>query len=396
MRNALCGALIFAAAAVFAQTAGGAAADGDTEKTGHFEIWTERSGLGPVGRQMEERFEFYNRLFRFDPAQAPLPLRVRVFGNTDTYNEYVEKKLGGQRRGAVYLHYGQSKNRELVINAADAAEARQALPYQAFLQFFRAFVPQPPAWMREGFAVFFNTLDFTESGQLYYEENLAWLETAKSIKNRPRLEELLLAEYPSPSGTGGLDIGRTEFQSLAWSWVSFFLNSGSEEYSRALTDSFMALSPSKSAADNAGAVMKRILLGHTPETIARDYQRYLDTRRTFTELVAEGQRAHAAGNKDSAEFLFRGALEQKPGHFAPYYYLGLLAYEENRFDDAEPYFRQSLHCGAEPALIFYALGLNSAAAGKNAEAAGYLRRAAAAAPERYQEKAESIISRLKL
>jgi hypothetical protein len=44
--------------------------------------------------------------------------------------------------------------------------------------------------------------------------------------------------------------------------------------------------------------------------------------------------------------------------------------------------------------VYYALGVNAASAGKTREAADYLKQAAAASPDRYQEKAESLIRRL--
>jgi hypothetical protein len=345
-------------------------------RTEHFEIWAERPE--ETGREMEARFNIYNRLFRFDPAGAALPLKVRVFQDTGSYNQYVQGKTGIPSPGAVYLHYRNPGSRELVINR-DADGAEKALPYQAFIQFFRAFIPQPPAWMQEGFAVFFSTLIFTGEGRPVYEENLAWLETVKTLRNRPGPRDIV-------SGAGGGD-----FPALAWSLVSFFLNSEKEPYLRSLTDSFMALSPAKTREENAEAVMKRIFLDIKAEDLAADYQRYLDSRKTFTSLAAEGQRAYAANDMTGAELLFRGALNQKPDHFVPYYYLGLIAYNGNRFAEAEQYYRGGLERGAEPALILYALGINAAAAGKNAEAADYLRQAAEAGPARYGQKTGALI-----
>jgi tetratricopeptide (TPR) repeat protein len=358
------------------------AEDGVT-RTEHFDIFFDGGDAESVGAQMEARFGVYNRLFRFDPEQAALPLRVRAFTDTDAYNAYVESRLEMPALGAVYLHYPQTEKRELVINCG-SAEEKSALPYQAFVHFFRAFVAQPPAWMREGFAVFFSTLIFTGEGRLAYEENLAWLETVKTMRNRPAIEEILLADDPAGA----------DFQALAWSLVSFFINSGKEEYSRALTDSFMALSNANTGAQNAQAVMKRIMLGNSADDLAKDYENYLDSRKTFAELIDGGQMAYNAGDRLGAELSFRSALEQKPGHFVPLYYLGLLAYEKNDFAAAELFYQASMRGGADQPLVLYALGINAAAAGKNAQAVDYLRQAATSAPERYRDKAEHIISRL--
>jgi hypothetical protein len=190
-------------------------------------------------------------------------------------------------------------------------------------------------------------------------------------------------------------LGSPGFSSFAWSLVSFFLNSGNEEYFRTLTDSFLVLSDSKTAAENSEAVMRRIRFWNNMDNLIRDYRSYLDSRKTFTELIAEGQRAWAAGDTVGAELFFMNALNQRPGHYAPYYYMGLLSYEESNYALAEQYYRSSIQYGADFALVSYALGVNAAAAGKTGEAVNYLRDAAAAAPDRYGEKAESLITRIR-
>ncbi|GHV65438.1 hypothetical protein AGMMS49587_19680 [Spirochaetia bacterium] len=339
-----------------------------------------------ITRDLEKRFAVYNRLFRFEGALPGPPLKVQVFLNTRLYDEYVSARLGETRPGAVYIHYNQREKRELVINRFSPEEAK-ALSYQAFIQYLRAFIPNPPAWMREGFAIYFNTLNFSPEGDLIYEENLSWLGTVKSLGlGAPSLKAILLADRHSiPENS----------QALSWAAVSFFLNSGNEDYFRSLVESFMLLSGTATAAENAETIANRIFLWSDAETMNRDYLSYLASRKTFPELMDEGQRAYAARDPVTAELAFYNALDQKPGHHAPYYYLGLLAYENNEFDLAEQYYLSSLECGADRALVSYALGINAAAAGRSKDAADFLRQAAEAAPERYRTKTEDLISRLK-
>ena len=363
------------------QTAAGSGIAGTVTRTGHFEVVSDTDDAGLIALEMEARFAAYNRLIRFDPAILSGPLRVRAFGKKEAYNRYVDSRLGFEAPGAVYLHYGEAGQRELVINRAEAG----ALSYQSFLQFFRAFVPQPPAWMKEGLAVYFSGLVRTDSGELSLRENLDWLETVKALENPPVPEEILSADTrkrPEP------------FPALAWSLVSFFLNSGKEAYTRSLTDSFMVLSASNTAAENAGAVMERIGRWNNMENLAADYRSYLESRTTLTALITEGQRAYAAADTAGAEAAFKAVLERKTDHYAPYYYLGLLAYNQKKYSLAQEYYFTSLGYGAESAPVFYALGLNAAAAGGNSEAVDYLRQAAEIAPDRYRERAEALIARL--
>jgi hypothetical protein len=339
-------------------------------------------------REMELRFDVYNRLFRFNPSALQGPLRVVAFTDKHAYDNYVASKLGSTRDGAVYLHYSQPERRELVVHRGSPDEERM-LAHQAFVQFFRAFVPYPPTWMREGFAIYFNTLKFDkEIRELRYEENLSWLETVKTLGARqPSLESVFLADAH----------GMPEyFQPISWAIVSFFLNSGGNgDYFRAITEAFMLLSPVKSAAENSQIVLERLTNWNTLETMRADYNNYISSRKTFAELVDEGQKAYVAKDLETSESFFLTALYQKPTHYAPYYYLGLIAYDENNYDTAESYYLTALQYGADSALVKYALGVNAATAGKNSEALSYLQEAAAESPERYKERAESIMVRIR-
>jgi tetratricopeptide (TPR) repeat protein len=339
-------------------------------------------------RELELRFEVYNRLFRFDPTALPGPLRVTAFTKKADYDSYVMSKLGSTRDGAVYLHYSQPERRELIVNRGSPDEARM-LPHQAFIQFLRAFVPYPPSWMREGFAIYFNTLRFdNETRELSYEENLAWLETVKNLAQyQPSLESVFLADV------NGIP---EYFQPISWAIVSFFLNSGGNgDYFRAITEAFMLLSPSKSAGENSQAVLNRLTSWTSMEKMRADYNSYIASRKTFVELIEAGQQAYADRDLESSAAFFLAALYQKPAHYAAYYYLGLLAYDNNEYDLAETYYITALQYGADSALVKYALGVNAATAGKNNEALAYLEEAAFESPDRYKERAESIIIRLR-
>ncbi|GHV20141.1 hypothetical protein FACS189494_03310 [Spirochaetia bacterium] len=356
----------------------------------HFDVISDGGSFDAetLSREMQLRFEVYNRLFRFDTKGLQTHLRVTAITDKAAYDAYVTSKLGSTRDGAVYLHYNQPERRELIVNRGSAEEERM-LPHQAFIQFIRAFIPYPPTWMREGFAIYFNTLKFDkESRELRYEENLAWLETVKSLgTHHPSLDSIFLADLK----------GQPEyFQPVSWALVSFFLNSGGNgEYFRSITESFMLLSPTKAASDNAQTVLERLTNWTDLATIQNDYNAYIASRKTFAELVDAGQKAYQVKDISEAENFFLAALYQKPTHYAPYYYLGLLSYEDKDYDMAERYYRSALQYGAESALVNYALGINAATAGRNDEAITYLQNAAAESPERYKERAESIIIRLK-
>jgi tetratricopeptide (TPR) repeat protein len=361
--------------------------------TAHYEITVEneaRIAANLLAKEMELRFDVYNRLFRFDPSTLSGPLKIRLFTDKVGYDDYVTARLGTAKAGAVYLHYHNAERRELVILRGREGD-RAILAHQAFVQFLRAFVPNPPSWMREGFAIYFNTLKFDPGEEtLGYEENLVWLESVKDTsKTAPTLQAVIGADLDDPSETP------RELQTFSWSVVSFFLNNGRDDYFRSLTECFMILSPEASVRENALAVQKHINLWNDPEIMERDYRAYLAARKTFAELMEEGRGAYAGGDPMTAELAFMGALDQRPSHYAPWYYLGLILYDEKNYSMAEEYYKKSLEFGADEALVSYALGLNAISDSRNADAAVWLGKAAEADPAKYKARAADLMRRLK-
>ncbi|MDR2485131.1 MAG: hypothetical protein LBD55_07030 [Treponema sp.] len=357
-----------------------------------------------LSRELDTRFQLYNKFFHFNPQElGGSRLKVRAYRDKQAYDTYITERIDVTSPGAVYLHYTQPDRRELVIHRGGPEEERM-FPHQAFVQYLRAFIPYPPSWFREGFAIYFSTLKF-EAGQvlagtgngvsampvnagLIYEENLTWLEAVKSLGNKsPSLESVLLADvkgtYPD------------NFQGVSWALVFFLKDSGKEDYLRLLYECFMLLKGSASVQENSQAIYNHIKSWSDLPILEWDYKAYLNTRKTFPELIAEGQRAYNAKDARAAEEVFQAAQKQRPSHYAPYYYLGLLAYDWKNYDQAERYYRSAQQYGADPGLIAYALGINAAAAGRNNEAISFLEQAKAASPSQYNDQVDNLIKRLR-
>jgi tetratricopeptide (TPR) repeat protein len=372
----------------------------------YYEVFSDGGGVDAalLLRELETRFTVYNRVFHFNPHSiAERPLKVRVYKDKKAYDDYVFSRLKEARAGAVYLHYNQPEKRELIINRGSPEEAVM-FPHQAFIQYLRAFIPYPPSWLREGFAIYFSTLKFDPNSVaaagpatalagglqiqgLVYEENLAWLETVKKLgTNAPPLETILLADVNDKP---------RNFQAVSWSLASFFLNSGKDDYWRILIETFMLLSPGSSAIGNSQAVLDHIRDWVNMDTLERDYKAYLAGRKTFGEFIADGQAAYALKKFDVAEAAFVNASKLKPVHFAPYYYLGLIAYDEKDYNKAETHYLAAFKYGADIALICYARGVNAIALGRNADAIGFLEQAKSISPADYGERVDDLLRRLR-
>ncbi|MFA6508138.1 MAG: hypothetical protein WCT14_18690 [Treponemataceae bacterium] len=339
-----------------------------------------------LAKEMDRRFELYNGLFRFDPKRLPGKLKVRAFAEKEAYDAYLKTSLGETRENACYLHYSRFDRSELVVLKKDGG----FFSHQAFIQFLRAFVPQPPLWIREGFAVVFEPLVYDSGRDSFsFEENLAWLETVKRWGvEAPSLAGILLSDENE-------SINAEKLVPAAWAIASFLLNVDDEEYRRFLYEAFLLLKPELASGDNArliadrGAVWIDLLRAQT------DIESYLKSRRTFAELIEDGRAAYAAKNPKAAEKAFLAAAELKSSHYAPQYYLGLLAYEKKEYEVAEKRYKNALENGADEALCSFALGVNAAAAGKASEAREFLERAKTVAPSRYAVKVDELLVKLR-
>ncbi|MCG8480818.1 MAG: hypothetical protein MI724_17120, partial [Spirochaetales bacterium] len=145
-----------------------------------------------VGRQMESMLSLYNQQFHFPIDELETPLRVRIFATKSRFDSYLRRLVGEVRDGFVYLHYDDLEKSELVGYYTEEETLEQSLIHQSFVQFFRTFVPNPPLWLREGFAVYFEASEYdAEFGTVIYRENLAWLDTLKAMAAGNEMRSLI-------------------------------------------------------------------------------------------------------------------------------------------------------------------------------------------------------------
>lgn len=381
-------------AVVFAALASAASAQSwSVMRYGRYEI---ESSAGPektalLAVELEQRFETYNRLFRFDPSRLSKPLKVRLFSNRGEYLDYAGARLRrtaartnpqAEPAGAVYFHFTQAENRELTLLEGEEGD----LPFQSFVQFLRAFIPNPPSWMREGFAVYFAATAFNRDTKiLEHTENLSWLPRIKAAKDRQYpIEEILLADTKGAAPE--------DFQARSWALVSFFL-SDRDNYYRMLIDALTTLKPSASAAENSSSVYGRILRFTGMEALQTAYAGYINGRKTFSELIEDGQKAYAAKDYQAAAAAFQNAVNQHPGRWESYYYLGLVAHMNKDYEAAELFYAGALVRNPDRGLLQYARGVNAAAAGHREDALRFLEEAAGS--DKYRDAARELARRLR-
>src|SRR5208337_4767587 len=100
---------------------------------------------------------------------------------------------------------------------------------------------------------------------------------------------------------------------------------------------------------------------------------YILSLKTGNDLVHDGIDQFTKGDLAAAEQTFTSAVNLQPDASAGWYYLGLIAYSKKDFAKADDLYMKAFQLGANAAAVNYALGVNAFAAGRNADAAKYLK-----------------------
>jgi hypothetical protein len=362
--------------------------------TDHYVVLSERGQdrADALSRQLEALFGLYDGFFRYDASGLKAKLNVREFSDKSGFDVYMNQIVGQSKDDFVYLHYPSPERSELLVFPKDEPDFSASLAHQGFVQFIKAFVLNPPLWIREGVAVCFESAKWDDkAGTMDFPENLAWLETVKSLKDRNLLMGLdKLLTIGQEEARAELDV----FYPQAWAFTSFLLNSEDKGYNRLLWDSVAALRKDAGLEDNQAAVAKIVETWYGVDAASTAFAAYLGDRKTFPELVAMGVRQYADKAWTEAGDAFAAAQSMNGSSYVPDYYLGLIAYAQNQFDLADSHYKQALALGCDPAITNYALGVNAYAQNRLDDAKAFLKLAKDAAPDRYGEKVDSLVAKI--
>ena len=117
---------------------------------------------------------------------------------------------------------------------------------------------------------------------------------------------------------------------------------------------------------------------------------------TFNDLVRLGVDQFGAEDPSSSRTSFQEALKLRSDNYIPYYYLGLIAYQEEDFYVAQDYYLRASDLGIDAGLINYALGVNAFADQRYDRAKEYLLKAKELDSESYEEKTDALLQRIEV
>ncbi len=345
--------------------------------------------------KLEAMLGLYNSYFHFDVDELDTKLRVRIFSSKSGFDSYLNRVIGETRDDFIYLHYRDLSRSELVGYNLEGEEFDFALTHQNFVQYIRAFVANPPLWLREGFAVFFEQAEYDEDfEQVVYRENLSWLGTLKELVQGSSSRSLIPMEQMLTIDVETARERINVFYPQAWGMISFLVNAENRDINRILWDSISALHPSASMEENARRINERALKWVDREFLGEALVEYVNERKSFKGLVEEGMDLYADGQLNPAEENFVKATKLRDDNYIPFYYLGLINYDKGNYDLAEFYYQESLSRGGNETLTYYALGVNAFAANRFDAAASFLQQVTDAGETEYREDAEELLGRI--
>ena len=367
----------------------------------HYQVYSDhgQADADEAAAKLEAGFEMFNDLCHFDTSGLDVKLRVKIFAQKATFDTYLNTLISETRSDFVYIHYSDLRKSELVgFRKQSAEEFDASLLHQGFIQFFKAFVPNAPVWLREGIAAYLEKSAYDETSQSFtFKPNLVWVDTIKEIVNGDPITVYDLILFDTTQAISRIDT----FYPEAWGLVQFLSEVDRKAYNRILWDSLSALKSDASLEDNSEAVARRAFLWADPAALEADFHRYVLSLKTFQDYVQEGMDLYgeAEDTKDEqtyalAEQAFQKALSLRPGNHVSHYYIGLIHYSRKEHKEADEHYRRALEAGLNTALIYYALGVNAFADDNYEAAEEYLKKALEVEPD--DEKVQSLLNRIEV
>ncbi len=356
---------------------------------------TSQSQADDVSRMMEAAISLYNGIFHFDLSSLPARYTVKVFKDADSFNEYVQKVLSQKRTDFVFIAWSDPAKSELLCYPKDQRAFISSLLHQGTIQFIKGFVENPPLWLREGVATYLdNSAWDPAAGTFRYRPNLLWLDSLKAelrgetpVKFIPFTD---LINFTREAAQAQQEI----FTPESWGLVQFLLGSPDSSHGRLIWDSISSLDPKATLESNSAKARKRVFSWITEQKLRQDFEAYILSLKTGNDFVREGIDFYGKGDLTRSEAALNSAVDVQPDASAAWYYLGLISYTRKDYVKADEMYMKAFQLGANAAIINYALGVNAFAAGKNADAAKYLKFARDANPAAYADKVDALLKRM--
>jgi hypothetical protein len=361
----------------------------------HYRIFFEGSDADAqnFAVKMESCLELYNSVLHFDLAKLSVKLKVRMFADKSGFDTYLKSVIKDTRDDFVYIHYSDLGKCELVgFQKTVEADFYTALVHQGAVQFLKAYVANPPLWLQEGLAAYFEQAAFDAAkNKFQMPKDLVWLTTLKKMAKAEGDQQLIGFD-------SFLTLDRTQAQAQlgafypqSWGLIYYMLNGQDSNVNRLLWDSIAALDPALNLADNSTRVRDKAFGWYGIAKMEADFKAYYAGLKTLSDLVAEGVTYYTNNDLDKSRDSFIAARNRSADNYIPYYYLGLISYNKKDYANAETQYLKAMDLKAPEALINFAIGVNAYADNNYEKAATFLKNAKTQDAEKYGAKVDAIL-----
>lgn len=237
-------------------------------ETEHYEVVTDmdREICVDAAQELERMYRAYKLYFRRIPNEQKGRFKVFLFSGKSGFERYAEDVLGGGIAGAAGL-YSPVVKQLLIWNLPDRAEMFKTVQHEGFHQYLDRLMPDPPVWLNEGMASYFEQAGFEDGkfqeGQI--DRYLAGLLKHQGFADMAHFIRMDNTTFRNPATTG-----RNYAQ--GWLFVHYMRNSNTEN--KRLFDNLIdRLCESESGHE----VVEEVLGGLDLKQLQADMEAHLDS-----------------------------------------------------------------------------------------------------------------------
>ncbi|MCP4161502.1 MAG: hypothetical protein GY760_15630 [Deltaproteobacteria bacterium] len=174
----------------------------------------------------------------------------------------------------------------------------------------------------------------------------------------------------------------SDYRTEAWAFVTFLMSTDNKEYGRFLWDTITSM---KNPDIDIEDINSDLQIG---------YNEFLEDFLNAQELMELGIEHYNAKDTVLALQTFTKLISISPESWQPLYFLGLMAYDEGDYENADIWYSKASDKKAPESLVAYVTGLTAWKDERIEEALGLLSKAARLDAEKYDEKTAPILEYL--
>ena len=220
----------------------------------------DRRTCAEAARLLEEAYRAYNVQMEWTKGREESRFKVYLFFSQEAYLTYTRRVMGTSPTNSAGL-FSPHLKQLLIWNLPDRKQMLQTVRHEGFHQYLDRILPDPPTWLNEGLAVYYENASY-RSGRWETGER-------RSDLLFRRDDFLPLAQFfRQPSR----EFYKEGIRSYAQAWaVVYFLRHGPEPYPALFTRLFKDLRTT----DRGAEVVERVFSNVEPERMEKDFRAFV-------------------------------------------------------------------------------------------------------------------------